>query len=126
VETRTRIERLESDIEDIKSDVSDLKDDVRRLGYGGLLAFMLLAGLMATISLINDYKVNRLQEDVSSLINDDKVNRLPADVSSLAVKVTKVSARMSGLERQNRQILTKLKALTDITPETPRLGKNTP
>jgi outer membrane murein-binding lipoprotein Lpp len=110
VETRTQIVRLESAIENIKSNVSDLKDDVRRLGYGRLLAFMLLAGLIAT----------------ASLINDDKVNRVPADVSSLAVKVAKVRACMSGLERQNQQILTKLEALTGITPETPRLGRDTP
>jgi hypothetical protein len=56
---------------------------------------MLLAGLMAT----------------ASFINDDKVNRVPAEVSSLAVKVAKGRARMSGLERQNQQISTKLKAL---------------
>jgi archaellum component FlaC len=110
VETRTRIEMLESDIEHLKIDVSDLKDDVRELRYGGILAFIILAGMIATAYLINDYKVNRLQESVSSL----------------AVEAAEVNARMSGIKRQNRQILNRLEELTEITPGAPRLGRDTP
>jgi len=71
---------------------------------------MLLAGLMAT----------------ASLINDDKVNRVPAEVSSLAVKVAKVRARMSGLKRQNQQILTKLEGLPRHHNPNPAPRRDTP